>query len=306
MSQYRVLRHLVAVATLGAIATQGCFVVDDKKDSDDGSAGESSGGDAGSGGSRTGGTGGTRTGGTGGALGGSSTGGSDAGGTGGGTCVQSGGTCVDPTDCCAVLDGTGYCVSGTCADACEMDSECSTNCCAELTNGSFACGPADVCEGVPPGGAVMKFCSELYKNNEVAPLTVEFAGVRATTDSGTCTPIVPNACIDIPTGANPSVALIDGTTEIITGSFPTLTIVDGDEILVVATVDDAGDPTAVADTFANIYGTPCNTTDPFTAMPPMASGTKSAPFNMSINRDLRRSLDSSAARWTRRATPLQK
>ena len=304
MSQYRLLRHVVAVATLGAVAASGCFVVDDKKDDDgDGSAGESSGGDSGSGGSRTGGTGGTRTGGT----GGGETGGASGSATGGsgGACVPSGGTCLDPTDCCAVLEGTGYCVSGSCADACEVDSECSTNCCAELTNGSFACGPADICEGVPPGGAVMKFCSELYKDGAVAPLTVEFMGVRATTDSGTCTPIVPNACIDIPTGSNPSVALIDGTTEIVSGSFPDFVVADGDEIIVVATVDDVGDPTALADTFANIYGTPCATTDPFTVMSSPLE-TKSARFNMSVERDLRRGLDPSLPRWTRRATPLIK
>src|SRR5262245_9592 len=177
MSQYRLLRQLVAVATLGAVATSGCFVVDDEKSDDDGSAGEGSGGDSGTGGSMAG-RGGTRP--TGGAsTGGTETGGASGSGTGGsgGACVQAGGTCVDPTDGGAVLDGTGYCVSGTCADACEVDTECSSMCCAELTNGSSACGPAELCEGTPPmGDAVMKFCSELYKGGEVAPLTLVFNG----------------------------------------------------------------------------------------------------------------------------------
>jgi hypothetical protein len=85
MSHYRVMRRLVAVATLGALATVGCFVVDDEgTDDDGGEAGESSGGSAGSstGGSNTGGKGGSATGGKGGsATGGSATGGSATGGS---------------------------------------------------------------------------------------------------------------------------------------------------------------------------------------------------------------------------------
>lgn len=295
MSQYRLFRHLAAVATLGAFAATGCFVVDDTDDDDDG--GEDSGGSGGSGGTR-GGSGGNTTGGS------TSTGGS------GGECVPANGTCVDPLDCCNVQMETGYCVEGTCADACTADSQCTSNCCFPLQGGGSACAPAALCEEPPMGDATMKFCNDLARGTESVTLTVEFAGVSATAASGECTPLVPNACIPIPTGVNPSVALLEGTTEIITGSFPTLTVLDGDELLVLAGIDETtGNPTVFAETFAELYGTACADTDPITA-PPLPLQTRSAPFDLpssqlklrnvlspSASREIKSSL---AASWLRR------
>ena len=287
MSQYRLFRHLAAVATFGAFAATGCFVVDDTDDDDEGS--EDTGG---SGGTR-GGTGGTRP------SGGASTGGASTGGS-GGECVPANGTCVDPLDCCNVQMETGYCVEGTCADACTTDAQCTSNCCFPLQGGGMACAPAALCEEPPPGDATMKFCNDLARGDESVTLTVEFAGVSATAASGECTPVVPNACIAIPTGTNPSVALMEGTTEIITGSFPTLTVVDGDEMLVLAAIDDAtGNPSVFAETFAELYGTACADTDPITA-PPLPLETRSAPFDLpSSQRKLRNVFSPSVSRETK-------
>jgi hypothetical protein len=298
MSQYHLLRHVVAVGTLGALATAGCFVVDDKKDDD--------GGDAGAAGEDTGGSGGSGTGGSsagkGGskATGGSSTGGASGSATGGsgGACVQSGGTCVDPTDCCAVLTGTGYCVAGTCADACEVDSECDTNCCAELTNGSFACGPAELCDDTPGGTAVMKFCNELYLGGTTAaPLTVTLAGASATAVSGTCSPVVPNPCVPFPAGPNPTVVLTDPSdgSVVAMGSF-NVTVTDGQEIFLDATIDDTTMmPTVDAYEFPATDA--CSATDPLAVM----LETKSARFSLPDHSVAR--LKAPASRDTRAALP---
>jgi hypothetical protein len=307
MSQYRWMRSLVAVSTLGAVAATGCFVVDDEPDNDDeDNGGEDSGGSAGKGGK-----GGSSSGGKGGSAGSVSTGGAGpAGGSGGsgGECVEAGGICEVPTDCCAVQTGTGFCVGGACADACTVDSECDTNCCAELTNGSFACGPAELCEEPPMGDAVMKFCNELFLGGtEVVALTVVFAGVEATAMSGECTPVVPNACIPIPSGTDPSVVLMDDLGEIIvSGSFPTLTVAAGEEILVDATVDDMGTPTDTTDDYPTVLAGPfnaglvCADTDP---LPPDMLETRSAPYRLPFAQDARHALKRSVTREARAALP---
>ena len=116
--------------------------------------------------------------------------------------------------------------------------------------------------------AVMKFCNDLSRGTELVTLTVDFAGVTASALSGECSPVVPDACVGIPTGANPSVELREGAAVIISGSFPTLTVAEGDELLVLATIDDAtGEPSVFAETFATIFGTSCASTDPITAPP---------------------------------------
>jgi hypothetical protein len=195
---------------------------------------------------------------------------------------------------------TGYCVEGTCADACTADSECTSNCCFPLQGGGMACAPAVLCEEPPPGDAVMKFCNDLARGTESIDITVVFAGVSATAASGECTPVVPNACLPIPTGTEPTVTLLEGTTELITGSFPTLSVLDGDEILVIATIDDAtASPTALAETFATLYGTSCADTDPITA-PPLPLQTRSAPFDLpSTRRELRNVLSPLVSRETK-------
>jgi hypothetical protein len=151
----------------------------------------------------------------------------------------------------------------------------------------------------------MKYCNELYRTDpetmmqEAAPLTVVFAGVRATAVSGTCTPVVPDACIPIPAVEAPTVALLDGTTEITSGTFPTLVIAPGDEIFVLATFDDEAaepGPTAKAGPFPEGYV--CADTDPF--MPPDMLETKSAPFGLPLERGLRSELRPAAATWSKK------
>jgi hypothetical protein len=120
----------------------------------------------------------------------------------------------------------------------------------------------------------MKFCNDLARGEmgEIPiTLTVEFAGVTASALSGECTPVVPNACIAIPTGASPMVELREGTEVILSGAFNTLTVAAGDELFVLAAIDPTSMmPGLFADTFVNIYGTPCASTDPITAPPLMS------------------------------------
>ncbi|HVR21450.1 MAG TPA: hypothetical protein VMS65_17170 [Polyangiaceae bacterium] len=157
------------------------------------------------------------------------------------------------------------------------------------------------------GGAVMKFCNELFAVDAAgvqteAELTVIFAGVKATALSGTCTPVVPNACIPVPAGENPTVVLQDPSTnpamEIISGTFPTLTVLDGDELFVVATIDDVAlTPTVTAGTFDADFA--CADTDPFAVM----LETKSAPFDVRAQHSLRTQQNPAATRWMRKAIP---
>jgi hypothetical protein len=123
---------------------------------------------------------------------------------------------------------------------------------------------------------------------------VVFSGVRATAISGTCTPVVPNACLAIPTGSNPTVSLLDGTTELLSGTFPDLTIVSGDEILVLATVDEVGYPGLYADTFELLFGTSCASTDPFLLLSPPE--TEDSSFDAQQGRDLWSALGSMSSK----------
>lgn len=70
-------------------------------------------------------------------------------GGGGGTssCVGVGATCIANNDCCAYRSGTGYCVSGRCADACSANSDCNSDCCATLVSGNRACNQPSACGG---------------------------------------------------------------------------------------------------------------------------------------------------------------
>ena len=252
MSQYRLMRHLVAVAALGAFATVGCFVVDDTDDDDEGGGGEAGEESGGSGGSATGGKGGSATGGKGGSsTGGSSTGGSSTGGS------STGGS------------STGGSSTG-----------------GSSTGGS---GPGD--------GAVMKFCNLLAKGGVDAELTLTFAGVEATALTGTCTPVVPNACIPIPAVEGPEVSLVDPSDGaiVVEGAIPTLVVADGEEILVLATVDDVEmAPTVEAGQFLDTYV--CADTDPFAEM----VESRSTPFRLPAERNLRAQQNPAAARWTKK------
>jgi hypothetical protein len=171
------------------------------------------------------------------------------------------------------------------------------------------CGDDKDDDGTDGGGAVMKFCNELYAVDPAtgmqteAELTVIFAGVEATALSGTCTPVVPNACIPVPAGGNPSVVLQDPSMnppgEIASGTFPTLTVADGDELFVVATIDDVTmSPTVEAGTFNADFA--CAETDPFAVM----LETRAAPFDVrSLQRSLRTQQNPAATRWMRNAVP---
>ena len=267
MSRIRFFRHWVAVATFGALASAGCFVVDDTDDDDDdgdngGEAGESNGGSS-TGGSSRGGRGGSAP--SGGAEnGGSSNGGSEP--TGG---TENGGSSA----------GGGPPAGGS------------------STGGSSTGGSSTGGSG-PGDGAVLKFCNDLYRNGtEAAPLTLVFAGVRATAVSGTCEPVVPNPCIAIPAVTDPTVALLDGTTEIISGSIPDFVVLDGEEILAIATVDEKAatpGPTVRAGHFAETYV--CSETDPYAEM----LETKAAPFSLPLERNLRSELRPAVTTWSKK------
>jgi hypothetical protein len=60
-------------------------------------------------------------------------------------CVDAGQSCAVNNDCCAYRGGEGFCVDGTCADACSEDEMCVSTCCAELQSGGQACAPIEVC-----------------------------------------------------------------------------------------------------------------------------------------------------------------
>ena len=78
--------------------------------------------------------------------------GGGAGSTGGGgggsaACVGVGATCIANNDCCTFRSGTGFCVSGRCADACTANADCNSGCCATLVSGNRACNQASACGG---------------------------------------------------------------------------------------------------------------------------------------------------------------
>jgi hypothetical protein len=61
------------------------------------------------------------------------------------TCRATGTSCTKNGDCCGFKGGDALCVSGICAATCSYGSDCKSGCCAMLTSGSRACGPASVC-----------------------------------------------------------------------------------------------------------------------------------------------------------------
>jgi hypothetical protein len=63
------------------------------------------------------------------------------------SCSATGSSCTKNGDCCGFGGGDALCVSGVCAATCSYGSECRSGCCALLTSGSRACGPASVCGG---------------------------------------------------------------------------------------------------------------------------------------------------------------
>jgi len=69
-----------------------------------------------------------------------------SGGSSGMSCVETGQTCSVNRDCCNFQDEAGFCVNGTCADACSMDTDCQSGCCAPLVSGQRACAPSAICQ----------------------------------------------------------------------------------------------------------------------------------------------------------------
>jgi hypothetical protein len=294
-------RRWAALAALGALATAGCFFADEPRDNDEGDddngtpSGWSTPGAArpGIGGDEAGGAGGASAGGTlsrGGASAGGSltTGGTSAGGASAGGAGPAGGTSAGGSP----AGGTGGAPSGgSPAGGASAGGTISTGGAFPTggTGGAFPTGGTNTGGTFPTGGtttggtggtfptggtggtgsgAVMKFCNDLARGTESVTLTLSFNGVRASAASGTCTPVVPNACIPIPTGADPSVILLEGSTEILAGTFVGFTVAPGDEIFVLATFDDVYmEPTLLADTFELVFGTSCASTDPYAVTP---------------------------------------
>lgn len=66
-------------------------------------------------------------------------------------CSNAGEGCAQNGDCCGFDDGESGCIdTGTgkglvCADYCDVDADCESQCCAPLENGGGACAPAQFC-----------------------------------------------------------------------------------------------------------------------------------------------------------------
>ena len=62
--------------------------------------------------------------------------------------------CASNGDCCGFTEGAAFCVDngggGTCRPVCAGDSDCGSDCCAELNNGETVCSPANFCPDDPP------------------------------------------------------------------------------------------------------------------------------------------------------------
>lgn len=74
--------------------------------------------------------------------------GQGSGGTSSTSCVETGQSCTVNGDCCNFQHQDGFCVSGTCADACDAAEECQSACCARTQNGERACAPVEICAEV--------------------------------------------------------------------------------------------------------------------------------------------------------------
>jgi hypothetical protein len=61
------------------------------------------------------------------------------------SCTTTNGRCSVNGDCCSFQSGTGYCVSGYCADSCTLNSQCVSQCCAPLVSGGSSCAPRSNC-----------------------------------------------------------------------------------------------------------------------------------------------------------------
>jgi hypothetical protein len=95
-------------------------------------------------------------------------------------CVEAGNECASNGECCSFDDPiVGYCVGGTCADGCNVDSDCQSNCCAGLQSGGSACGPAEFC------------CVDDYEPCEVNNDCCSYLGGAGycISDTGACQPL---------------------------------------------------------------------------------------------------------------------
>jgi hypothetical protein len=74
-------------------------------------------------------------------------------------CAADYGDCSSQADCCGYKAGAAFCVDngggGSCQPVCAGDSDCASDCCAELNNGETVCSPANYCptECTSPGNA---------------------------------------------------------------------------------------------------------------------------------------------------------
>ncbi|MFO0598698.1 MAG: hypothetical protein U0228_25555 [Myxococcaceae bacterium] len=73
------------------------------------------------------------------------------------SCVGPGAVCSVNNDCCSFRAGSGFCVSGRCADSCTSNSGCVSGCCALLVSGNRACSSPSSCTSTCAG--VNSFCS---------------------------------------------------------------------------------------------------------------------------------------------------
>ena len=90
------------------------------------------------------------------------------------------------------------------------------------------------------GDAVMKFCNNLVKGDADVTLTVDFSGVRASTITGTCTPVVGMDCLTIAAGSNVSAKLYDGSTLLFDAEI--MLVEAGDQVIALAVLGDDGYP----------------------------------------------------------------
>lgn len=72
-----------------------------------------------------------------------------SGGDGGGVCSDPGEACDVNGDCCGFDSGMSGCIdlgdAALCADLCDFDSDCASDCCIPLDGGAGACAPSELC-----------------------------------------------------------------------------------------------------------------------------------------------------------------
>lgn len=70
---------------------------------------------------------------------------SGSGGSPAGECAATNAPCSVNGDCCSFQQGTGYCLEGTCSDACSASDDCVSGCCVPLEGGGASCAGQSAC-----------------------------------------------------------------------------------------------------------------------------------------------------------------